>query len=51
MGVAVCRCRGGDIAATVVDFVFVLLFVFVFVFVAPHQWDRGVPPLPGCGYC
>ncbi len=35
MGVAVCLCRGGDIAATVVDFVFVLLFV-LFLFLMLH---------------
>ncbi len=28
MGVAVCRCRGGDVSATVVDFV---LFLFLFL--------------------
>ncbi len=49
MGVAVCRRRGGDVATTVVDFVFVLHFVFVYVFVAPHRWGRGIPPLPGHG--
>jgi hypothetical protein len=32
MGIAVCRCRGCEVAATIVDFV----FVFVFVFVAPR---------------
>jgi hypothetical protein len=32
MGVAVCRCRGGDVAATV-DFVFVL---FLFLFLLHH---------------
>jgi hypothetical protein len=31
-GLAVCRRRGGDIAAAVVDFVFVFVFVVVFVF-------------------
>jgi hypothetical protein len=50
MGVAVCRHRGGDVAATDVDFVFVLLFIFVFVFVAPRQWGRGVRPLPSREY-
>jgi hypothetical protein len=47
-GVAVCRCRGCEVAATVVDFVFV--FVVVFVFDAPRGWICGVPPLPGHGY-
>jgi hypothetical protein len=50
MGVAVCRCRGNDVATTVVDFVLVFVFVFVFVFVAPRQWGRGVPPLCSSGY-
>ncbi len=57
MGIAVCRRRGGDVAATIVDFVFVFVFVFVFAFVsvfafvfvfvfaAPHRRGRGVPPL------
>jgi hypothetical protein len=35
MGIAGCRHRGSDIAATVVDFVFVLLFV-LFLFLLLH---------------
>jgi hypothetical protein len=46
MGVAVCRHRGSDVAATVVDFV----FDFVFVFVAPRRWGCGVLPFPSCRY-
>jgi hypothetical protein len=45
----VCRGRCGDIAATVVDFIFALIFVIVF-FVAPHRWGCDVLPLTGHGY-
>jgi hypothetical protein len=29
MGVAVCRCRGGDVATTVVGFIFVFVLILV----------------------
>ncbi len=46
MGVAVCRHRGGDIAATIVDFVFVFVFVFILFYVDGVMLSHLFPALP-----
>ncbi len=48
MGIAVCRHRGGDVAATVVDFTFVFVFVFVSMFLLQQLWQRQMRRITVC---